>query len=151
MQDYYQSAEQTLLLCDDKSQLQLDVIHQFLTQSYWSKGIAKSLVVKAIENSLTFAVYQQTKKQVQQVAFARVITDKSSFAYLADVFVLPEFRQLGVATALIKFLLQHKDLQGLRRFMLCTKDAHNLYQKFGFSQINQPAMMMQIHQKNLYL
>ncbi|MEW6983970.1 GNAT family N-acetyltransferase [Colwelliaceae bacterium 6471] len=135
------------LLSDDKSLLKLNAIHDYLTSSYWSTGISKTLIERAIDNSLCFGLYANE----QQIGFARVITDKSSFAYLADVFVLPDYEKRGLGTALIDFIMQHTDLKNLRRFMLCTRDAHGLYRKFGFTEIDNPKMMMQINQPDLYL
>jgi len=135
------------LLSDDKNLLQLDVIHSYLTCSYWSPGISKALVERAIENSLCFGLYIND----QQIGFARVTTDKSTFAYLADVFILPRYEKRGLGTVLIDFVMQHRDLNGLRRFMLCTRDAHSLYRKFGFTEVDNPQVMMQINQPDLYL
>lgn len=137
---------QCFLLSNDKESLQLSVIHGYLTNSYWSKGISKKLVAKAISNSLCFGLYFND----QQIAFARVITDKTSFAYLADVFVLPKYSNRGLGTALINFVVAHQDLQGLRRFMLCTLDAHSLYEKFSFTTIDRPQTMMQICKQGIY-
>ncbi|GLX79211.1 N-acetyltransferase [Thalassotalea insulae] len=135
------------LLSDDKSKLELSVIHGYLTQCYWSAGISEILVAKAIANSLCFGLYLNQ----QQIGFARVTTDKATFAYLADVFVLSEYEQRGLGTTLIDFLLQHPDLQGLRRFMLCTRDAHGLYKKFGFTGVENPEIMMQLNKPDLYI
>jgi N-acetylglutamate synthase-like GNAT family acetyltransferase len=129
------------------ARMQLAVIHGYLTQSYWAKGISKALVAKSMQNSLCFAALIEQ----QQVAFARVITDKASFAYLADVFVLPEYRGLGISKQLMTFVLAHPELQIIRRFMLCTNDAHGLYQQFGFSVAQAPEQLMAIHQPDLYL
>lgn len=143
-------------LSDDKCQLQIEVIHDYLTHCYWSEGISKDLVVRAIDNSLCFGLYYCEEKtsnaasQWVQIGFARVTTDKSSFAYLADVFVLPEFSKRGFGTELMKFVMQHNDLQGLRRFMLCTRDAHRLYHKLGFTEVENPQIMMQISKPGLY-
>lgn len=134
-------------LSDDKSKLQPDVIHSYLSKSYWSEGIPKKLINTAIDNSLCFGLYLNKC----QIGFARVTTDKCSFAYLADVFILPEFSQRGLGTTLIDFVMKHQDLQGLRRFMLCTRDAHNLYKKFGFSSVDNPETMMQIARPGIYL
>ena len=134
-------------LSDDKDRLDITIIHNYLRSAYWSEGIPKRLVATAIEISLCFGLYTQKR----QIGFARVTTDKSSFAYLADVFVLPDFEGRGLGTALVDFVLRHKDLQGLRRFMLCTRDAHWLYKKFGFTQVDRPESMMQISRPGLYL
>ncbi|MDF2177959.1 GNAT family N-acetyltransferase [Aliiglaciecola sp. CAU 1673] len=134
------------LLTDDKNRLDLDAIHQALSNSYWSPGIPKSLVAKAIQHSMCFGVFFEGK----QVGFARMITDRASFAYLADVYVLQEHSGQGVGKALMDFLLGHPELQGLRRIMLCTRDAHGLYSQFGFSEVPNPEIMMQIHSPNIY-
>ncbi|MBL4909979.1 MAG: GNAT family N-acetyltransferase [Alteromonadaceae bacterium] len=135
-----------IVLSYDHRDMQLLVIHSYLTRSYWSKGISQALVAQAMDNSLCFGAFYQSK----QIAFARVITDKTSFAYLADVFVLEEYQGLEVSKKLITFLMAHKDLQGLRRFMLCTADAHGLYQPFGFSAVKSPESLMAIHHADIY-
>jgi GNAT superfamily N-acetyltransferase len=139
--------EQKFLVSDDKARLQLNVIHGYLTTCYWSTGISRELVATAINNSMCFGLYLNNR----QIGFARVITDKATFAYLADVFVLPEYGNRGLGTALIDFIMQHSNLQGLRRFMLCTLDAHGLYKKFAFTDIDSPQSMMQISKLGLYL
>ena len=141
------SQDQSFLVSDDKAWLQLNVIHGYLTCCYWSTGISRELVATAINNSMCFGLYHHNR----QIGFARVITDKATFAYLADVFVLPEYGNRGLGTALIDFIMQHSDLQGLRRFMLCTLDAHGLYKKFAFTDIDSPQSMMQISKLGLYL
>src|SRR5690606_21903435 len=113
----------------DKTLLQTDVIHGFLTTSYWSPGISRALVEKGIRNSLCFGVYEQ---QGAQVGFARVISDFATFAYLADVFILDAHRGLGLSKKLMTDIMAHPDLQGLRRFLLATRDAHDLYTRFAF-------------------
>jgi len=131
----------------DRNLMQVDVIYNFLKDCYWAKGIPKNLVALSLENSLCFGAFIDNK----QVAFARVITDKMSFAYLADVFVLEQYRGSGISKKLMTYLMAHKDLQCLRRFMLCTADAHGLYQQFGFSTAKDPEMLMARHQPQLYL
>lgn len=113
----------------DKSRLDLNVIHQFLSQeAYWSPNIPKELVQKAIDNSLCFGIYADN----QQVGFARVISDYATFGYLSDVFIVPEHRGKGLSKQLMASIMAHPDLQGLRRWMLITRDAHGLYSQFGF-------------------
>lgn len=113
----------------DKSRLDLTMIHQFLSQeAYWCLNIPKDIVQRSIENSLCFGVYQEE----QQVGFARVITDYATFAYLADVFILPEHRGKGLSKQLMAEIMADSRLQGLRRWMLITFDAHGLYSQFGF-------------------
>jgi GNAT superfamily N-acetyltransferase len=130
----------------DKQRLDIGVIHAFLTQSYWSPGIPRAVVERAIANSLCFAVFHENS----QVGFARVVTDKATFAYLADVFVLPEHRGKGLSKRLVEQVLQHPDLQGLRRMMLGTLDAHGLYAKYGFTPLAAPERVMEIHKPNVY-
>jgi len=147
IQNEITNQEQSFLVSDDKASLQLNVIHGYLTCSYWSEGISRELVSTAINNSMCFGLYLNG----QQIGFARVITDKAIFAYLADVFILPEYANRGLGTELINFIMHHNDLQGLRRFMLCTLDAHGLYKKFAFAAVDSPQSMMQISKPGLYL
>ncbi|SEL90254.1 Acetyltransferase (GNAT) family protein [Pseudoxanthomonas sp. GM95] len=114
----------TLDISTDKARLDLDVIHGFLMDAYWSRGIPRETVQRAIDGSLCFGGYVDG---VGQVAFARVITDLATFAYLADVFVLPAYRGRGYSKQLVAAIMAHPQLQGLRRFMLATFDAHGLY------------------------
>jgi GNAT superfamily N-acetyltransferase len=130
----------------DRSRLDIGSIHAFLTASYWSPGVPRSVVERAIQNSLCFGILQAEK----QVGFARIITDKATFAYLADVYVLPEHRGKGLSLRLIERILQHPDLQGLRRMMLATRDAHSLYERFGFRPLAAPDYMMEIHNPEVY-
>jgi GNAT superfamily N-acetyltransferase len=125
----------------DKSLLNFDTIYRYLDQeSYWAKGIPAQKLRSAIDNALCFGVYQHKT----QIGFARVITDKATFAYIADVFILPEFRGKGLSKWLIQTILGHADLQGLRRWSLATADAHGLYSQFGFTEITRPERWMEI-------
>lgn len=130
----------------DSALLDVTTIHAFLTQSYWSPGIPRAIVERAITNSLCFGLYRKT----EQVGFARVITDKATFAYLADVFVLEAHRGKGLSKWLMQVVMQHQDLQGLRRFMLGTKDAHGLYKQFEFGALANPSRLMEILKPDLY-
>ena len=130
----------------DKACLDIGAIHSFLSQSYWSPGIPRAVVERAIANSLCFGVLRDGK----QVGFARVITDKATFAYLADVYILPEHRGKGLSRRLMEKITQHPDLQGLRRVLLATRDAHALYAKFGFKPLAAPERIMEVHNPNLY-
>lgn len=123
------------------------MLHRFLTESYWSSGIPLDTVQKAIENSLCFGAYDD---EGQQVGFARAVTDKASFAYLADVFVLPAHRGKGISKLLMEAYSNHPDLQGIRRHMLATRDAHELYKKFGFTPVPNPEILMQKHDPEVY-
>jgi N-acetylglutamate synthase-like GNAT family acetyltransferase len=134
-------------ISSDPEQQDFDVIYGFLSQSYWAKGIPKEVLRKAIKHSLCFGIFSNTG---QQVGFARFITDRATFAYLADVFIVEEYRGLGLSKCLIQTMVDHPELQGLRRVMLATKDAHGLYQQYGFTQIAEPEMLMQKWQPNVY-
>ena len=123
----------------DSARLDVDAIHAFLTRSYWSPGIPRATVARAIANSLCFGAFWQG----QQVGFARVVTDRAAFAYLADVFVLPDHRGRGLGKWLVETVLSYPDLQNLRRFFLGTADAHSLYERYGFRPID-PARMMEL-------
>ena len=130
----------------DKHRLDIATIHEYLAQSYWSPGVPRAVVERAIEGSLCFGVFHQRK----QVGFARVVTDKATFAYLADVFILESHRGKGLSKRLMGFVFAHPDLQGLRRFMLATKDAHGLYKQFGFTELTNPARFMELHHPDVY-
>src|SRR4051794_16090263 len=116
----------------DANRFDIDLIHNFLRSSYWARNIPRAIVEKCIRNSLCFGAFGGQA----QVAFARVITDRATFAYLADVFVVPECRGRGISRLLIRAILGHSDLQGLRRILLATQDAHGLYAKFGFQPLS---------------
>lgn len=129
------------LISTDKSLLDMEVIYNYLhTDSYWAKGIPFEKLERSIDNSICFGVYFNNT----QIGFARVVTDKAIFAYLADVFILPEFRKKGLSKWLVQTIMSHPDLQGLRRWSLATADAHGLYAQFGFTEINNPERWMQI-------
>ena len=130
----------------DRQRIDIAAVHAFLTQSYWSPGIPRGVVERAIENSLCFGVYLGA----QQVGFARVITDKATFAYLADVFIIESHRGKGLSTWLMEFVTAHEELQGLRRFLLATKDAHALYAKFGFEALGNPSRIMENLKSDVY-
>ena len=130
----------------DRARLDIEVIHNFLSNSYWAKAIPRNVVEKSIRNSLCFGVYRDGK----QIGFSRVISDLATFAYLADVFVLPEHRGKGVSKLLMRTILSHPDLQGLRRILLATLDAHGLYERFGFTQLDRPDRYLSIHRENMY-
>ena len=131
----------------DPGRLQPDAIHAYLTRSYWSPGIPKEVVVRGIANSMCFGLYQGES----QVGFARVVTDKASFAYLADVYVLEEHRGQGLSKRLVGEVLAHPDLQGLRRVLLATADAHGLYAQFGFNPLARPQNMMELRNPPAWL
>lgn len=137
-----------LRISTDRAELDRDVIHAFLSQqAYWSQGIPRDTVERAIEGSLCFGGYLEG---AGQVAFARVVTDGATFGYLADVFVLPEQRGCGYARALMDAILAHPSLQGLRRIMLATADAHRLYAHYGFAAPAKPQTLMEILRPDIY-
>jgi GNAT superfamily N-acetyltransferase len=128
------------------ARIDVTLVHRFLTDSYWAKGIPLPVVERSIRNSLCFGIYHRN----QQAGFARVVTDRSTFAYLADVFVLPEFRGRGLSKWMMRCILTHPDLQGLRRWSLATRDAHKLYQQFGFRALAAPEVWMEKHEPDVY-
>ena len=134
--------KQGFIISTDKNLLDIDVIYNYLDkESYWSQGIPLEKLKIGIENSMCFGIY----KHDEQVGFARVITDKAVFAYLCDVFVLKDYRGIGLSKWLIQTIKNHPELQGLRRWSLATADAHGLYSQFGFTPITKPELWMSIH------
>ena len=130
----------------DRSRLDLKLVHDFLRASYWAKDIPRDVFVKSVENSLCFGVYEGPG----QIGFARVITDYATFAYLADVFIIESHRRRGLANFLMECIVQHPQLQGLRRWTLATRDAHQLYAKFGFKPLGRPDRFMELHNPEVY-
>ena len=124
----------------------LDYIHNFLTHSYWAENIPVETVQKSIENSLCFGVFHLGK----QIGFARMITDKATFGYLADVFIDEAYRGQGLSKWLMEEIMNHPDLQSFRRIMLATRDAHGLYTQFGFVPLTHTDRWMHIHQPDVY-
>lgn len=135
------------LISTDRAKLDVDVIHRFLTSSYWAEGIPRETVMRAIENSLCFGVYNGG----EQVGFARVVSDFATYAYLADVFILEPYRERGLGKELIATVMAHPELQGLRRWNLGTRDAHGLYAQFGFTAVENPSRMMEVANQEVYL
>jgi GNAT superfamily N-acetyltransferase len=133
-------------ITSDKSRMSVKAAHAFLSEAYWSPGVSLAIVQKAFDNSLCFAALAGG----EQVGFARVVTDKATFAYLADVYVLQAHRSKGLAKRMVEAIQQHPELQGLRRFMLATRDAHDLYAKFGFAPLSAPGRFMELHNPNAY-
>lgn len=130
----------------DPQHFDLDAIHAYLTRSYWAEGISKNLVARSIEGSLGFGLFDRDR----QVGFARIISDRATFAYLCDVYVLEEHRGKGLSKWLMEVVVSHPDLQGLRRFFLATRDAHGLYARYGFTPPAKPATFMEITRPGLY-
>jgi GNAT superfamily N-acetyltransferase len=156
----------------DPARLDLRLLHDYLSgESYWAKGVPLEVLRKGIENSLCFGVYAQAGARggagasggaearaggagaaaEEQVAFCRVITDLATFGWLSDVFVCPEYRGKGVSKALMDVVMSHPDLQGFRRFLLGTRDAHELYARYGFKGLAKPEIYMEIWEPGVYL
>lgn len=145
--DYPQQTRGDYRLSADPSQLDLAAIHAFLTESYWAKGIPLNVVERSVHNSVCFGLYHHQT----QVGFARVVTDRATFAYLADVYVLPQHRGQGLSKWMMQYILDHPSLQGLRRWLLATRDAHGLYAQFGFTPLPEPGRFMQRHNPQVYV
>lgn len=134
------------LISTDKNKLDLKLIHRFLSNdSYWAKGRTLAVVVRSVENSLSFGIY----KNNQQIGFARVVTDFATFAWVADVFIVNEHRGQGLSKWLMETITSHPDLQGFRRWVLATKDAHELYRQFGFIELKRPERWMERPDPNM--
>ncbi len=133
-------------ISDDRARLDIEVIHKFLsTESYWAVGRDVSTVQRSIDNSLPFGIY----KDKALIGFARVVTDHATFAWLADVFILNEYRGQGLSKWLVEVILAHPELQGFRRWVLATKDAHGLYRKYGFQDLKRPERWMERPDPNM--
>ena len=134
-------------ISSDKSRLDLEFVHFYLsTQAYWCLNIPFETFRRSVEHSVCFGVYHGE----EQVGFARVITDRATIAYLGDVFVVPEHRGKGLSKELIGAIMTHPDLQGLRRWILLTRDAHGLYEKFGWKPVDHPERYMEVVNPNVY-
>lgn len=134
-------AENKFTIIEGTEKLDFDLVHAWLSKdAYWSKGISRDLVVKSFQNSLSFGVFHE---EIQLVGIARLVTDKATFSYLGDVFIDPEFRGQGVGKLLMNTISSHPDLQGLRRQMLATHDAHDLYAKYGYAELSRPDRLME--------
>lgn len=141
-----EKARPPFLVSNDPAKLDLEVIHGFLSNSYWSPGIPLAVLQRAVAGSLCFGLYHNGS----QIGFARIVTDHATFAYLCDVFVLEEYRGRGLGHWLIRTLTEHPDLKALRRMVLVTRDAHGLYEKFGFCPLVRPEGYMELHRPNVY-
>ncbi len=133
-----------------RDRLEVAVIHGFLTESYWSPGITRDTVEEALDGSLNFGLYRSAGNIRRQIGFARVITDAATFAYIADVFILPDYRGAGLATWLVASALTHPALAGLRRVLLVTRDAHAVYARCGFTPLARPERFMEINRPDVY-
>ena len=140
-------AKEKYTISTDKSKLDIPFIHHYLSKfSYWAEQIPVETVIKAIEGSLCFGIYEKEK----QIGFARMVTDKATFAYMADVFIDEHYRGRGLSKWLVATMLAHPDLQGLRRLMLATRDAQGLYAQFGFTPLTHPERLMQMVFPDIY-
>jgi len=135
------------LISTGRERLHLDVVHGFLTNCYWAQGIPREVVARSIEHSLCFGIYDGNGAQV---GFARVVSDFATVAYLGDVFVLESHRGRGLSKWLMECVVQHPALQNLRRWILTTRDAHELYSQFGFTTVKAPERYMELHRPNVY-
>lgn len=135
------------LISTDPARLHLDVIFTFLTNCYWAKGIPRETVARSVEHSLCFGVYDGSG---EQVGFARVVSDFATVAYLGDVFILESHRGRGLSKWLMECVTQHPALQGLRRWILLTRDAHALYAQCGFTPLKSPDRYMELHRPDIY-
>jgi N-acetylglutamate synthase-like GNAT family acetyltransferase len=136
----------TYRISTDTQEMDITAIHDFLTTSYWAKSVPRSVVARAISNSICFGVFQGP----HQVGFARTVTDSATFAYLADVYILEAHRGKGLGKQLVQEVLAHPQLQGLRRMLLATRDAHSLYSSFGFSELEDATIFMERWDPNVY-
>jgi GNAT superfamily N-acetyltransferase len=134
------------IISTDKRLLDLSAIQRFLTTSYWANGIPIETVKKSIERSLNFGVYKAGK----QVGFARVITDYATYAYIGDVYILEDYRGQGLSKWLMQVIADHSELQGLRRWSLVTRDAHELYRQTGFTEPQNPERYMEKTDPDVY-
>lgn len=149
MSNFYETSHSDYSISTNPALLQVHVIHQYLSiESYWAQNIPLEVVKQSIEGSLCFGVYHKDL----QIGFARLITDKATFAYLADVFILPEHRGKGLSKWLMQTIHTHPQLQGLRRWLLGTKDAHGLYEQFGWTRFGEEQLhrFMQLHNPHVY-
>jgi GNAT superfamily N-acetyltransferase len=134
------------VITTDPARMDLDVVHGFLTTCYWAAGIPRETVARSIAHSLPFGLFADTR----QIGFARVITDYATFAYIGDVFVLEDFRRRGLAHWLMRVVVEHSALQGLRRWSLATRDAHALYARVGFTPLSAPDRWMERRNPDVY-
>ena len=130
----------------DPARIDVEAAHRFLRTSYWAQDIPLDVLRRAIAHSLCVAAFDHGA----QVGFARLVTDRATFAYLADVYVLPDYRGQGVSRLLLAAFLGHPEVQGLRRLLLVTRDAHGLYERFGFTPLAAPARFMERHDPAVY-
>ena len=142
----FERHREDFIVSTDPGRLDVHAIHAFLVTSYWAEGLPRETLERALGNSLCFGLYEGER----QIGLARVITDRATYAYLCDVYVLPERRGRGLGAWMMGCVMAHPDLQGLRRFSLVTRDAHELYRPFGFTEIAAPGGHMEIARPGIY-
>lgn len=155
MAEVYTWQRDNYTISTDQALLDLDVIHGYLLHSYWSPGVPREVVAKAIEHSVCFGLYIDLPDDGEvdgedgwrQIGFARLVTDQATFAYLADVFVLDDYRGTGLGVWLVDCLLRCSAIDGVRTKFLMTRDAHTLYEKFGFETVEYTGRMMALRQE----
>jgi N-acetylglutamate synthase-like GNAT family acetyltransferase len=138
--------KENLTISTNPTKLDFDFIHKCLNESYWAKGIPLEVVKKSVTNSIPYGVYEKDK----QIGFARLITDKATFAYLADVLITADYRGNGFSKWLMECIMKNPEIQDIRLFLLATQDAHTLYQKYGFMPVAEPKRFMEIFKPNIY-
>jgi GNAT superfamily N-acetyltransferase len=146
MNDFNDPEAQNFRITDRNEEIDVKVVHEFLRNSYWAKDIPMEVVERSIQHSLCFSIFEGKS----QIGFARVISDRATFAYLADVFILENYRGLGLSKRLMRRVIDHHELQGLRRWILATRDAHGLYEQFGFKPLEFPDRIMEVVDKDIY-
>ena len=140
-------SEQEYHISTDKAKLDVQLIYNFLSQeSYWAKGMPLDTFKRSVENSMCFGIYYGS----EQAGFARIISDKATYAYLGDVFIVPSHRGKGLSKMLMEYIVNHPELQGLRRWVLGTADAHRLYAQYGFTELASPGRWMEKHNPDVY-
>ncbi len=144
--EVFEQRRENFLISTDPAKIDLDAVHAYLVRSYWAEGIPCEIVERSLKWSLCFGVYAAEK----QIGFARVITDRATYAYIGDVYILEEYRGKGLSKWLMSCLKAHPDLQGLRRWALATRDAHGLYKQFGFTELKAPERWMEITNPGIY-
>ena len=147
-----QKLKDDFIISTEKNKIDITVVHNYLSnESYWAKNISLDIVAKAIEGAFCFGIYKkETTDTFKQVGFARVITDKATFGYLADVFIVEGYRGIGLSKWLMYEIMNHPQLQGFRRWMLATKDAHGLYEQFGFKLLENTGRLMGVSLLDAY-
>ena len=143
---YFEREKGTFTITTDPQRIDVEAVHAFLSRAYWSEEIPKEILEKAMTSSLCFGLLDGTR----QIGLARVVTDRATFAYLCDVYVLEEYRGQGLGKWLMEELFSHPELQGLRRFILVTRDAHGFYRQFGFETPVNPNAYMEIVHRDIY-